>query len=105
MFKRQRMYVHVPDRRTIEISATALHTWSKKKPPDLKLLMMILGSNGLLHNAQVYEKCLRAHVDNRKSGKQAFMNMTVKRFDGVKAPVLSGGVEISVTSRLSAMTI
>lgn len=44
-------------------------------------------------------------MDNRKSGKQAFMNMTVKRFDGVKAPVLSGGVEISVTSRLSAMTI
>ena len=60
-------------------------------PSDPKMLMIILGSNGLLHNAQVYDKCFRAHLDHRKSGKQAFMNMKVKRFDGVKAPVFSVG--------------
>lgn len=38
------------------LSASALHTWSNQKPSDLKMLMIILGSNGLLHNAQVYEK-------------------------------------------------
>jgi len=68
MFKRQRTDVHFPHRTTIVISATALPTWINKKPSDLKLLMMIFGSNGLSHNAQVYEKCLRAHVDHRKFG-------------------------------------
>lgn len=95
MFKRHRTDVHVPHRTTIVISATALHTWINKKPSDLKLLMMIFGSNGLSHNAQVYEKCLRAHVDHRKFDKEAFMAMMVKRFVGVKAPVLLGGGDFS----------
>ena len=62
---------------------------------DLKLLMMIFGSNGLSHNARVYEKCLRANEDHRKFDNEAFMAMMVKRFDGVKAPVLSGASEFS----------
>ena len=95
MFKRQRTDVHVPHRMTIVISATALHTWINKKPLDLKLLMMIFGSNGLSHNAQVYEKCLRAHVDHRKFDKEAFMSIMVKRFDGVKAPAPSGAGDLS----------
>ena len=56
--------------------------------PVPTVLMMISGSNDLSHNSQVYEKCLRAHVDHRKFDKEAFMAMMVKRFDGVKAPVL-----------------
>ena len=95
MFKRHRTDVHVPHKTTIVISATALHTWINKKPSDLKLLMMIFGSNGLSHNAQVYEKCLCAHVDHRKFDKEAFMAMMVKRFVGVKAPVLLGGGDFS----------
>ena len=54
MFKRQRTDVPVPERVTIEAAATALHTWINKKPSDLKLIIMICGSNGLSHNAQVY---------------------------------------------------
>jgi len=34
-------------------------------------------------------------VDHRKFDKEAFMAMMVKRFDGVKAPVLSGASEFS----------
>ena len=95
MFKRQRTDVPVPDRSTIETSATALHTWINKKPSDLKLLIMIFGSNGLSHNAQVYEKCLRAHVDHRKIDKDSFVAMMVMRFDGVKAPARSGAGDLS----------
>ena len=95
MFKRQRTDVPVPDRSTIETAATALHTWINKKPSDLKLLIMIFGSNGLSHNAQVYEKCLRAHVDHRKIDKDSFVAMMVMRFDGVKAPAPSGAGDLS----------
>ena len=95
MFKRQRTDVPVPDRSTIETAATALHTWINKKPSDLKLLIMIFGSNGLSHNAQVYEKCLRAHVDHRKIDKDSFVAMMVKRFEGVKAPAPSGAGDLS----------
>ena len=35
----------------------------------------MIWSNGLSHNAQVYEKCLRAHVDHRKMAKAAFVAM------------------------------
>ena len=95
MFKRQRTDVPVPEKVTIEAAATALHTWINKKPSDLKLLIMIFGSNGLSHNAQVYEKCLRAYVDHRKLDKDAFSSMMVKRFEGVKAPAPSGAGDLS----------
>ena len=76
-------------------AATALHTWINKKPSDLKLLIMIFGSNGLSHNALVYEKCLRAHVDHRKLHKDAFVAMMVMRFHGVIAPAPSGAGDLS----------
>eukprot|EP00959_Pyramimonas_sp_CCMP1952_P342791 7181423-Pyramimonas_sp.AAC.1 len=51
---------------------------------------MIFGANGLSHNAQVYEKCLRAHVSERQLDKDAFVAMMLRRFDGVQASGSSG---------------
>ena len=90
MFKRQRTEAPVPDTAKVESAATALHTWINKRPSDLKLLMMIFGANGLSHNAQVYEKCLRAHVSERQLDKNAFVAMMLKRFEGVKTSESSG---------------
>ena len=95
MFKRQRTEFPVPEKSSIESAATALFTWINKKPSDLKLLIMIFGSNGLSHNAQVYEKCLRAHVDHRKMDKDAFVSMMALRFEGVKASAPSGAGDLS----------
>ena len=93
-FKRQRTDFPVLDRSSIEAAATALHTWINKEPSDLKLFM-ISGSNRLSHNAQVYQKCLRALVDQRQLDKEVFVAIMVMRFDGVKAPALSCAGDLS----------
>ncbi|CAK0877420.1 unnamed protein product, partial [Prorocentrum cordatum] len=70
--------------------ATALNEWIQKKPSDLKFLMLTFGANGLSHNAQVYEKCLRSRVAQQSLDKEAFVSMMLKRFEGVPASTSSG---------------
>jgi len=91
LFKRQRTVGKIPEPQEIATAAAALFQWIQKKPSMLKFVILAFGADGLSHNAQVYEKCLRAHVSQQSLDMNGFVAMVRKRFEGVPASLSTGG--------------
>ena len=89
-FKRPRTDARAPTTPEFEKAAAGLFQWIEKKQSALKNIMKAFGSDGLSHNAQVYEKCLRAHVSQQGLDTDGFASMMQTRFPDTPAPAFGG---------------
>lgn len=89
--KRQRTDTTIPTEEDVRAAAKIVYDWLVTKESKLRFLLAVCGNNGLSHNAQCYDKVLRAHVAQRSMAVGDFQSMMVRRFDPSNGRTMAGG--------------